>query len=352
MEKMQAFIDFIFFKVWCKAPIGLTFSPDLFDKEPDLKEIVSKFGFAGNAPVRGKQFYKDIKANYQLFAVLIPSEIDQLKRWYRANNDIEKVCANDPAVQIARYADITAINPDLSDQLASFFKGLYSQLLDLTALRDRIGKIDDHYKTFMQANTSGKCPFCGIGDIKGIHHSKRDAYDHYLPKGFYPFNSINFQNLVPACHNCNSAYKLGKDPVSTTAGRRKAFYPYASPEHSINVEIELKKMDIERLSPEDIEFRFGPPDLQEEIETWKDLYDIEERYKAKCCGGNDGRYWLQQRFDEWQEDGRLPVDYMQTLARQTLKNPFADNNFLKKAFLEGCRRAGLFDAIAGGGTAP
>jgi hypothetical protein len=30
MEKMQEFIDFIFFEVWCKAPIGLAFSLDLF----------------------------------------------------------------------------------------------------------------------------------------------------------------------------------------------------------------------------------------------------------------------------------------------------------------------------------
>ena len=28
----------------------------------------------------------------------------------------------------------------------------------------------------------------------------------------------------------------------------------------------------------------------EEIETWKDVYGIEERYKAKCCGESDGKY--------------------------------------------------------------
>jgi hypothetical protein len=31
------FIDFIFHEVWCKAPIGLVFHPDLFDANPDLQ---------------------------------------------------------------------------------------------------------------------------------------------------------------------------------------------------------------------------------------------------------------------------------------------------------------------------
>lgn len=93
---------------------------------------------------------------------------------------------------------------------------MYSQsLLDLAALRAKIGDIDDHYQTFVQTNKAGKCPFCGINDLLGEYHSKREAYDHYLPKALYPFNSINFRNLVPACHHCNSSYKTSKDPAYT-----------------------------------------------------------------------------------------------------------------------------------------
>src|SRR5690349_11448391 len=89
MEKMQAFIDFIFYEVWCKAPIGLEFGPDLFEKSPDLREVMSIFGFSAGAPERGKRFYKDVKEIYQLFAALPAKEIDQFKDWYRANNDVE-----------------------------------------------------------------------------------------------------------------------------------------------------------------------------------------------------------------------------------------------------------------------
>lgn len=343
MERMQDFIDFIFYDVWCKAPIGLDFNPDLFEAEPDLKEIVSYFGFTAKAPERGRQFYKDIKSIYEFFAGLTLQQIDQLKRWYHANNDIEKVCTNNHACQVARYTDIKAINPGLSDLLASFFKGLYSkELLDLAALRDKIGQIDEHYQEFMQVNTTGKCPFCGLGDIKGGNHTKREAYDHYLPKALYPFNSINFHNLAPVCHECNSTYKLSKDPVHNGAGRRKAFFPYAAANHPIEITIDLSRPDIDRLKPADIQLSFGPAAFHEEIETWKEVYGIDERYKAKCCGENEGKYWLEQVISESQNFNYSALDYLAILNESMTKYPFAECNFLRKAFLDACNRMGLF----------
>ncbi|ABW68531.1 HNH endonuclease [Desulfosudis oleivorans] len=350
MEKMQEFIDFIFFEVWCQAPSGTPFSLDLFDGDADLKEVMSAFCYGDTHG--GDFFYGHVERIYGYFATLTPEQVEQFRQWYQANNNIERVCANDPAVHIAHYVDIRAVHQGLCEQLAAFFKGLYSQqLLDLAALREKIGDIDDHYYNFMQSNIVGKCPFCGIGDIKGIHHTKRDAYDHYLPKALYPFNSINFRNLVPACHECNSTYKLSKDPTFTpkdpagTIHRRKAFYPYANLDHNIEVTIDLGMPDVDHLTPGDIQLTFGPAELNEEIETWKDVYGIEERYKAKCCSESDGKYWLTQVLDEWQEEGRSPDDFMNTLTRLTAKKPFADANFLKKAFLEGCDRVGLFKAL-------
>jgi hypothetical protein len=277
------------------------------------------------------------------------NEIDQFKQWYQGNNDIEKVCANTPTVELARYADIAATHSDLSDQLASFFKGLYSQsLLGLVTLKEKIGDIDDHYKTFVQINKSGKCPFCGINDLLGEYQSKREAYDHYLPKALYPFNSVNFKNLVPACHQCNSSYKTSKNPAYTSkdpagaAQRRAVFYPYTAVPYAIELQVTLQHHDIANLKPANINLLFGPATLEEKIDTWKDVYGIEERYKAKFCRENDGQYWLTQVLDEWQEDGRQPTDFLKTLARQTQSQPYAECNFLKKAFLEACQQIGVF----------
>jgi hypothetical protein len=125
MEKMQDYITFIFYEVWCKAPGYGDFRLELFDGNAELKELMEAFYYGDTEG--GDFFYSHVEGIYCLFLALAQSQIDQLKQWYQANNDIEKVCANDPSVQIARYTDISAINPDLSNQLFSFFKRLFSQ---------------------------------------------------------------------------------------------------------------------------------------------------------------------------------------------------------------------------------
>lgn len=350
MEKMQEFIDFIFYDVWCKAPHGGPFDLALFDAKPDLKEVMTAFFYSD--ATGADFFYGHVERIYGHFAALTQAQISQFQKWYEANNDIERICANDPSLIIARYVDLRPIHGILCDELAKFFKGLYSKdVLALAVLKQKIGDIDDHYKNFMTVNSTGKCPFCGISDMQGIYHTKREAYDHYLPKALYPFNSINFKNLVPACHHCNSSYKSSQDPAYTpkdptgVVTRRKVFYPYATTGHSIEIRIDLGNNDIQNLTSNDITLQFGPMALKEEIETWKDVYGIEERYKAKCCGESDGKYWLQQVLDEWHVDGRTPLEFMKTLTRQARQNPYADCNFLKKAFLDSCGRMGLFQAI-------
>lgn len=346
MEKMQEFVDYIFLTVWCKAPTNGPFGLNLFDAKPELKEIMESFYYSDTEGA--DFFYSHVERIHGLFASLSATDIAQFRSWFRGNNDIQKICDNDSAIQLARYNDIPSNHAKLAKHLAKFFKGLYSQsLLSLEALRDKIGDINDHYQTFVQTNNAGKCPFCGINDLLGEYHSKREAYDHYLPKSIYPFNSINFKNLVPACHQCNSNYKTTKDPAYTPKDpahlgqRRLAFYPYSTAPHAINIAVELTGSGIENLTPTDINLQFGPATVNNQIETWKHIYGIEERYKAKLCGENDGKYWLTQALDEWQENGRNPNELLSTLARQTQKKPFAECNFLKKPFLDACHTIGL-----------
>lgn len=346
MEKMQGFIDFIFYEVWCKAPVNGVFNLELFDGNADLKEVMTAFFY--DHTKGGDFFYSHVERIHGHFAALTDAQIAQFKRWYQANNDIEKACANDPSLQLGRYADVASAHQALGEQLASFFKGLFSQqLLNLVVVKSKIGNIDDHNDCFVKVNTLGKCPFCGVGDVKGMHHTKREAYDHFLPKGLYPFNSMNFRNLAPACHECNSTYKLAKDPLYCAAGKRKSFYAYSNNESRISITIRFNKADMEHLDPNDIELEFGPTEFCEEIETWKDVYGIEERYKALCCGSNDGKYWLTQVIDECQNSDRSPSDFLRTVTRLARKNPFADRNFLRQAFLDGCDRVGMFGTDLG-----
>lgn len=346
MEKMQRFINFIFYQVWCRARKAGPYGLNLFDANPSLKDVMTSFAY--DHTDAGDRFSSQVQAIYLSFSLLGRRDIAQFKRWYHGNNDLAKVCANDPTAHLARYADITVNYKDIADQLGTFFKGLYSQsLLGLAALRAKIGDIDDHYKKFVQTNTAGKCPFCGMNDLLGPNHVPREAYDHYLPKALYPFNSINFCNLAPACHHCNSSYKTSKDPAYTpkdparAAHRRAIFYPYKTAAHSIQLQVVLQHSDIAKLTPAGITLQFGPAAVAEEIDTWKDVYGIEERYKSKLCTESDGKAWLAQVLDEWKELGQDPQDFLHTLAFNTKKRPFTDCNFLKKPFLDACQQIGI-----------
>jgi len=352
MEMLQHFLDYIFYEVWCKAPVSGPYSFALFDNLPELKKLVETFHYSDT---KGADFFNGhVERIYQIFSNLTAGQIAQLTSWYEANNELEKICCNDPSISTVRYSELENFHPELARQLSGFFKGLYSQkLIGLADLKNKIGSIEDHYHAFMTKNKKGKCPFCGIHDVKGVYHSKREAYDHYLPKGIYPFNSINFKNLAPACHECNSSYKLTKDPANNpkdplltqTNGKRKAFYPYAAKSHKIELSLKLGCDDWSNINPQDIEIIFGPEELQEQINTWDDVYGIQERYKAKCCGENDGKYWIEQLLDEWQEDNRKPDDFLKILSRNAEKKPYAEANFLKEPFLKACKEAGLFDDL-------
>jgi hypothetical protein len=256
---------------------------------------------------------------------------------------------------LIRYADMKTHHPVLNEQLAEFFQGLYSSsLLGLAAFKAMIGDIDDHYNKFTRVNKT-KCRSCGISDILGPDHSHRDAYDHYLPKGTYPFNSINFRNLVPACHHCNSSYKGTKDPAFTpkdalgAQARRKVFHPFSKQPYRITVQVTLGHADYEKLIPTDIVLSFGPPELAEQIDTWKDLYGIEERYREKLRS-EDGKDWLVKAMDEWPLRQKLDGTadeaieaYLRAVSRHARTSPYANANFLKHSFLEACRLVGVFD---------
>lgn len=116
--------------------------------------------------------------------------------------------------------------------------------------------------------------------------SRREAY---LPKETYPFNSVNFRNLAPMCHQCNSSNKFRQDPLFRQPGkhgcqaparmRRKAFYPYTRDKIDINIEVVLLSNDISNLRHDQIDLKISSVDHPEEVQTWTEVFNIEERYK-------------------------------------------------------------------------
>ncbi|SMP00137.1 hypothetical protein SAMN06265348_1401 [Pedobacter westerhofensis] len=138
----------------------------------------------------------------------------------------------------------------------------------------------EHFDSFSDKNKETTlCPICGIGELKKKEDSTRDQYDHFLPKALYPFSSVNFENLVPSCKECNSFDAKGEDDtIAVSTG--KLFFPFDNLHNGISVEFHIASDHIE---PEKVDWRIdftNPDGKNDEIESWKAVYKIETRYSG------------------------------------------------------------------------
>lgn len=340
---LQKWMDDLFFTVWCVADPTVDYDIELLPD--DLKELVLEI--FNDAKVTTDYLYGPIEKVYKIFQGFDQPTKDGLALAYRHNNSIEELCKQTNHCSPFLYSALTVIHEDLSDELHKFYKNLFTNVIGLKSVTDRIGKIDSHYDEFVTENDESKCPFCGINGIKGRYVSKRDAYDHFLPKGTYPFNSINFKNLSPMCYDCNSSYKGSKDLLHKNAVRRKAFYPFdITVIPNIQVGITFLKSNISTLTPADITLTLASPGQQEEVDSWNDVFGIEERYKAKCLEKNDGLYWFEQAtigFANAQAAlgaGFTKDQWVEYLIDSAEGKPHADSNFIKAKYLEACKTVG------------
>lgn len=348
IETFQTWLDHLVKEVWCKA-VG-NFHVDML--HPGLRAVVLEIYNTEEAKPRGKTsdwLYGPICEIFNLFKNLPLAQRQQIRAWYDYNNDIEALCNNDPLKAPGTYTQIKTINAELEKQLKTFCQNLFTDVIHLKAVTRRTAEIDAHYDAFVTVNDEGKCPYCGYGDIKSQHRSRREAYDHFLPKGTYPFNSVNFKNLAPMCNECNSSYKLQQDPLrnldpllkANSGTRRKAFYSYATAASGISIHLTLSSTAIDPLSPSAIALNITALGRDEELESWKDVFGIEERYKDKCCGKNDGKAWLARVNEECENYRLTPQEMFEAEVHAAENTPWDGANFLKKPFLIACQNAGL-----------
>jgi hypothetical protein len=354
IERLQECLDHLFLEVWCKANVCTNY--DILLLHPLLQDIIREIYYDAKVPY-GEYLYEPIERVYAIFQQLDNSSKSKLAWIYLENNCIEFLCNREDGYSATTYQELSSYDENLPDLLKDFYEKLYTKVLSLDIVKKKIGKLEDHYQEFVKVNDEGKCPFCGINSIKGIYHSRREAYDHYLPKALYPFNSVNFRNLAPMCHECNSSYKLSKDPINARPKKnplkndlgvkRKSFFTYSTMSNDIGFSINISNTDMNTLSVNDIQLTFSNAIISEEIETWKDIFGIEERYKAKCLERNDGKYWFEQATDEYinaQVDlgaGFTKQQWVTYLINAARRKPFAEGNFIKAEFLEAFRNNGV-----------
>ena len=106
-------------------------------------------------------------------------------------------------------------------------------------------------------------------------------------------------------------------------------------------------MDINNLKPADVDLDITSKAHQEEVDTWMDVFGIEERYKAVCMAKHYGKDWYSQVFDGYETAKvTLGTDFskekwIKSLISDARSYLYANGNFIKAAFLEGCQRANI-----------
>ena len=352
MEKMQAFMDFIFFEVWCKAPTA-EYDICLFEPSPPLHQIISelyKRDLSGELKEgAGKWFYESVNAIFNEFSQLNANEIDEYRQHFEANNQIEELCENNGKLAPIQYENLNPSKRVLNKQLADLFAKIYpSGFFDLSFVKRALGSdLGKYYVDFVRVNDAGCCPFCGLLPIDNEFDPTREAFDHYLPKSKYPFNSVNLRNLSPSCNKCNSGNKRDKDPLHDADGnRRVAFYPFSKTAGGFEFSVIILSNNWTNPTPEDISVSISSKSHSNEINAWDDLFRIKDRYVARCCDTSGGIYWRQRIIEESKNYGLTIEGMLDAEIKSAEAAPWVESNFLRKAFLEGCQKAGLFDDLA------
>ena len=333
VESLNTWIEHLVLEVWCKAKGPF----DAAKLHPDFKVLVYE--------ANPKFLLHPILEIYDIIETLPDIHKQWLADGYKTNNDLEKICTGqaDPIT----YSDIAVISVPLAKAMADFFPALYTDVLGLAAYTNKCGILKEYYDAFMQANHKGKCPFCGLNDLKSELLSKREAYDHYLPKAIYPFNSVNFRNLLPTCNTCNSSYKGTKEMIfDKSKKRRKAFYPYSLEKPDLNFGVQVAEFNMQNPKDSQVEIRVDSTSHTEEVAGWMEVYGLGERYADKCRS-EDSLYWIEQIFEEVKNHTDDFEEWFLKKIEQCNRRPHLEYNFLRAPFLQSCKQKKYFvDAAA------
>lgn len=296
---------------------------DLSFFDPDFRPIVNR-----HRKVL-KQKFKDI---YDVLSRLPQGARSNICNQIRDSNDIERIC----------QGTVTPVKIDDSANgirkvIRNFFLDLYNQVLDGDPFKDAYHTtLREHFDGFSEINRETTlCPICGIGELKKKEDSTRDQYDHFLPKALYPFSSVNFENLVPSCKECNSFDAKGEaDTIAISTG--KMFFPFDTLHKGISVEFHISKDNFE---PEKVDWRIdftNPDGKNDEIESWKAIYKIEKRYSGHVKARIDKWYRF---YWEYIHDSELQhlseADKKLCCLKALEKDESLELNFIRKPALDG-----------------
>lgn len=328
VKKLQIFFEHTVLEVWCNADINSEFSIGLL--HPDYNMLYS---------TRNK-LHKDIEEIYNDFKTFSEEQKEKIKEIFINNNKIEELCKGQE--EAVFYKEIKEdISEEFADKLKEFNNYLYIFLdKDDASFVRNFDSLTKYYKKLVSQLPGKVCPFCGINTINSKRLSKRDAFDHYLPKSLIPFTAINVKNLAPMCKDCNEDWKHSINPIKTNkdeGDNRKTFYPFNS--NLYNLEVSISRLELDPSFDEDghiINIEYKCDDNEEEVNSWLELFNIQERYDDLIR--TNLNYWLED-WNMIKDENNYKNPREKELAkeryiRNRLDNRFINSNFIYLAIID------------------
>lgn len=274
---------------------------------PDFKPIIK---------AAKKSILEPIKELVAIYYSLPYGDKVQLQIAFSYNNSIDAL--SNKKIELIKFE---SLNPLISAKLQSFCIDLWDKYPHVIQLETDFGTVKDHYDKLVEESNFEAlvCPFCGIETFEPSGGKYREAYDHLIAKASYPFASINFHLLVPACFKCNSNEKRNTDTLYNDNGTRRAVYnPYDSDISADDLEINIVPMEpYDKIKLEtllrsvrwEFELKRGG-NLDERLDSWDNIYSIRRRYCERINRlEKEWFYELQSKFKDSLELGQNYADF-------------------------------------------
>ncbi|MGE0638204.1 MAG: hypothetical protein AB7P01_17295 [Bacteroidia bacterium] len=309
----------------------------------DEKKLLRK-PFAKIINASGK-LVGDMKKIVEQYHLLSKADKKVIKDALGNNCEIESLCDNSGGFTPVKYEQITdeTFRKLLKDFLTELWEGYYF----VNSIRDNFGTVQEHFLKFKEHQGTHVCPFCGLLPLKPAKGVYRNAYDHYIPKAFYPFVSVNYQNLFPICTDCNSDEKKATDTLYRVAARRQVFFPLDKKYKGEQLSVEITTN--ENYDKKTLKTLLGEIDWDLAIQlagasdprlvSWDEIFHIKRRYKEHLIDFQ--RTWFEdfvvRRYKEDMEDGLTFKRYKEKLLKDSMSqiknNPLSILRFVYFNFL-------------------
>lgn len=318
--------------------------PLVFDESilihPDFKVIFS---------VHITVIKKRLHNLHNLYIHCTPEEKCIIENAYQINQQIREIC--NKRIDPVKY---DVLPSSIKKQLEEYLTNLWTLLIEKDEnknkkIKEKCGNIYEHYCDLFKDKKQifTVCPVCGIEELlseydacrshtNNIKKRAREAYDHYIPKALYPFISINFSNLIPICHHCNSDYKGTYDTPYNGANRQKCFYPYSAEHNNIKVNIECDPILDDLTVSNDWSIELSSSDnIIEEICSWDRIFNIQARYVNRIKTKHDS--WKERLYNEYiieRSSGPFVLEHFKSKMYRDIKLTDQSSAIVQKAYYD------------------